>query len=74
MLCPYGAGVVTYNSTRDFVTVGISTIHGHEDNEIDPDIWIIFEYADSSIPAVLEQINGYPANSTTGMAYYALKQ
>jgi hypothetical protein len=73
MLCPYGAGVVTYNSTRDFVTVGISAIQGHEDNNADPDIWIIFEYADNVIPAVPEQVNGYPANSTTGMAYYALK-
>lgn len=73
MLCPYGAGVVTYNSTRDFVSVGISAIHEHEDNDADPDIWIIFEYADNVIPAVPEQINGYPANSTTGMAYYALK-
>ncbi|CAF2717036.1 unnamed protein product [Rotaria sp. Silwood2] len=73
MLCPYGAGVVTYNSTRDYVTVGISAIHGHEDNDADPDIWIIFEYADNVIPAVPEQISGYPANSTTGMAFYALK-
>jgi len=73
MLCPYGAGVKTYNSTRDFVTVGISAIQGHEDNNADPDIWIIFEYAAGSIPAVSEQVNGYPANSTTGMAYYALK-
>ena len=73
MLCPYGAGVVTYNSTRDFVTLGISAIREHEDHDADPDIWIIFEYADNSIPAVPEQINGFPANSTTGMAYYALK-
>ncbi|CAF1274672.1 unnamed protein product [Adineta steineri] len=73
MLCPYGAGVVTYNSTRDFVTLGISAIQEHEDNDADPDIWIIFEYADNTIPAVPEQINGYPANSTTGMAFYALK-
>ncbi|CAF1038289.1 unnamed protein product [Adineta ricciae] len=73
MLCPYGAGVPTYNSTRDFLTVGISAIQGHEDNDADPDIWIIFEYADASIPAVPEQINDYPANSTTGMAFYALK-
>jgi hypothetical protein len=73
MLCPYGAGVVTYNSTRDFVTVGISAIQEHEDNDADPDIWIIFEYADNVIPAVPEQVNGYPANSTTGMAFYALK-
>ncbi|CAF1592194.1 unnamed protein product, partial [Adineta steineri] len=73
MLCPYGAGVVTYNSTRDFVTLGISAIQEHEDNDADPDIWIIFEYADNTIPAVPEQINGYPANTTTGMAFYALK-
>jgi hypothetical protein len=73
MLCPYGAGINTYNSTRDFLTVGISAIHGHEDNDADPDIWIIFEYADASIPAVPEQVDGYPANTTTGMAYYALK-
>jgi hypothetical protein len=73
MICPYGAGVVTYNSTRDYLTVGISAIQGHEDNDADPDIWIFFEYGDLSIPPVPEQVNGYPANSTTGMAYYALK-
>ena len=73
MLCPYSAGVVTYNSTRDFLTVGIFAIQGHEDHDADPDIWIIFEYADNVIPAVPEQVNGYPANSTTGMAFYALK-
>jgi hypothetical protein len=43
MLCPYGAGIDTYNSIRDYVTVGISAIQGHEDNDADPDIWIIFE-------------------------------
>jgi len=73
MLCPYGAGISTYNSVRDFLTVGISCVHGHEDNDADPDIWIIFEYADATIQAVPEQINGYPANTTTGMAYYVLK-
>jgi hypothetical protein len=73
MICPYAAGVVTYNSTRDYLTVGISAIQEHEDNDADPDIWIFFEYGDLSISPVPEQINGYPANSTTGMAYYALK-
>jgi hypothetical protein len=73
MLCPYGASIDTYNSTRDFLTVGISAIQSHEDNDADPDIWIIFEYGDNSIPSVPEQMDGYPANSTTGMAYYALK-
>ena len=73
MLCPYGAGVNTYNSTRDFVNLGISAIQEHEDNNADPDIWIIFEYADYVIRPVPEQMNGFPANSTTGMAYYALK-
>lgn len=73
MLCPYGAGIPTYNSVRDFLSVGISAVHGHEDNDADPDTWIIFEYADNSIQAVPEQVNGYPANTTTGMAYYVLK-
>ena len=73
MICPYAAGVVTYNSTRDYLTVGISAIQEHEDNDADPDIWIFFEYGDYSIPPVPEQVDGYPANSTTGMAYYALK-
>lgn len=73
MICPYAAGIVTYNSTRDYLTVGISAIQEHEDNDADPDIWIFFEYGDDSISPVPEQINGYPANSTTGMVYYALK-
>lgn len=73
MICPYAANVVTYNSTRDYLSVGISAIQEHEDNDADPDIWIFFEYGDQSIPPVPEQVNGYPANSTSGMAYYALK-
>ena len=73
MICPYAAGIVSYNSTRDYLPVGISAIQEHEDNDADPDIWIFFEYGDLNIPPVPEQVNGYPANSTTGMAYYALK-
>lgn len=73
MICPYGAGVSSYDSIRDFLTVGISAMQEHEDNDADPDIWMIYEYGDSVIPAVPEQVNGRPANTTSGMAYYALK-
>ena len=72
MLCPYAAGVAGYNPTTDYVTVGTSCVRMHEDNDADPDIWSVFEYA-TTIAAVPEQSGGVPAVSVSGMAYYLLK-
>ena len=72
MLCPYAAGVAEYNPTTDYVTVGTSCVRMHEDNDADPDIWSVFEYA-TTIAAVPEQSGGVPAVSVSGMAYYLLK-
>ncbi|MHB1461723.1 MAG: hypothetical protein ACYC1M_10620 [Armatimonadota bacterium] len=71
MLCPYGAGVASYTPAM-YLNVGINCVREHEDNDADPDIWDVFEYA-TSIDAVPEQKEGAPHNSTTGMAYYLIK-
>lgn len=71
MLCPYGAGVASY-TPKMYLEVGKSCVREHEDNDADPDIWAVFEYA-TSIAAVPEQKDGEPFNSTTGMAYYVIK-
>lgn len=71
MLCPYGAGVTTYTPDM-YLSVGMNCVREHEDNDADPDIWDVFEYA-TSIAAVPEQKEGAPFNSTTGMAYYVIK-
>ncbi len=71
MLCPYGAGVASYTPAM-YLNVGINCVREHEDNDADPDIWDVFEYA-TSIDAVPEQKDGAPHNSTTGMAYYLIK-
>jgi len=72
MLCPYAAGVSGYNPATDYVKVGTSCVRMHEDNDADPDIWSVFEYA-TTIAAVPEQSGGVPAVSVSGMAYYLLK-
>ena len=72
MICPYHANVAGYDPTKDFLAVGQSCVRMHEDNDADPDIWSVFEYA-TTIAAVPEQISGAPAISSTGMAYYLIK-
>jgi hypothetical protein len=73
MLCPYGAGISTYDAPSDFLSTGENCIRGHEDHDAEPDVYDVFEYA-TSIGAVPEQKNGAPAlNSTTALAYYLIK-
>ena len=71
MICPYGADVKSY-TPKMFLSVGITCVQEHEDNDAEPDIWSVFEYA-TSIAAIPEQKDGAPFNSTTGMAYYLIK-
>ena len=73
MLCPYGAGISTYDAPSMYVTTGEDCVRRHEDNNAEPEIYDVFEYA-TTIGAVPEQTAGAPAkNSTTAMAYYLLK-
>jgi len=70
MLCPYGALVPSY-SVSEFLATAEDKVRQHEDATALPDIWSVFEYA-TSIPAVPEQVNGQPADTTTGLAYWLL--
>ena len=70
MVCPYHAEVPGYTPDM-FLDVGSQCVRDHEDNDAEPDIWSVFEYA-TSIKAVPEEKDGKPFNSTTGMAYYLI--
>lgn len=70
MICPYHADVKGYNPNM-YLEVGMQCVREHEDNDAEPDIWSVFEYA-TSIAAVPEEKDGKPFNSTTGMAYYLI--
>lgn len=73
MLCPYGAGISTYDARTMYLSTGEDCVRRHEDNDAEPEVWDVFEYA-TSIGAIPEQVNGAPApDSTTAMAYYLIK-
>ena len=48
-----------------------SCVREHEDAGAKPDIWIVFEYA-TDTPTLPETVEGRPANTITGMAYWLL--
>jgi len=72
MLAPYGGGTANYDAKRDFLKVGQDMVRYLESHHAAPDIWAVFEYA-TDIPAVPEQINGQPANTTSGLAYWLIQ-
>jgi hypothetical protein len=72
MLAPYGAGAANYNAKQDFLKVGQDMVRYLESHHAIPDIWAVFEYA-TDIPAVPEQIDGQPANTTSGFAYWLIQ-
>jgi hypothetical protein len=71
MLCPYGARAANYNAKEDFLKVGQEMVRSLESHSAIPDVWVVFEYA-TDIPAVPEQIDGQPANTTSGLAYWLI--
>ena len=46
-------------------------VRQHEDAGAKPDIWIVFEYA-TDTPTLPETVNGKPADTITGMAYWLI--
>ena len=46
-------------------------VRQHEDAGAKPDIWIVFEYA-TDTPTLPETVNGEPADTITGMAYWLI--
>jgi hypothetical protein len=71
MLAPFGAGIANYDPKRDALKLGQDMVHYLESQNATPDIWAVFEYA-TDIPAVPEQVDGQPANTTSGLAYWLL--
>ena len=70
MINPYGANQKNY-STKDFLAVAQDQVRQLENGSARPDIWIVYEYA-VTFPAVPEQVDGQPANTTTGFAYWLI--
>lgn len=46
-------------------------VRAHEDAGAKPDIWIVFEYA-TDTPTLPEAVDGKPADTITGMAYWLI--
>lgn len=72
MISPYGARVPSYNAERDFLTATKSVVQTLEAAHAVPDVYVVFEYA-TDIHAVPESVNGEPANTTMGAAYWLLR-
>jgi hypothetical protein len=65
--------VAPYNlqPTSQWLSVAQDCVRAHEDAGATPDIWIVFEYA-TLTPTLPESVNGQPADTITGMAYWLI--
>ncbi len=65
--------VAPYNlkPTSQWLSVAQECVRQHEDAGAKPDIWIVFEYA-TSTPTLPETVNGKPADTITGLAYWLI--
>lgn len=66
MVAPYDL-----KPTSQWLSVAQDCVRQHEDAGAKPDIWIVFEYA-TSTPTLPETVNGKPADTITGMAYWLI--
>ena len=73
MISPFAAGVSTeiYSPRRDFLSQGQQMVRYFDKQQTSPDIWVVFEYS-TDIPSVPESIDGKPANTTSGLAYWLI--
>lgn len=78
MLAPYGAGVPGYDLMTDFLKVAKQCVMDHEDNEANPDLWVLWLYQGGNLPQFPEcekdeygNIN--TVNTATGVAFWVLK-
>lgn len=65
--------VAPYNlqPTSQWLSVAQTCVRQHENAGAKPDIWIVFEYA-TKTPTLPETVDGKPADTITGMAYWLL--
>ena len=66
MVAPYDL-----KPTSLWLAVAQECVRQHEDAGAKPDIWIVFEYA-TETPTLPETVNGKPADTITGMAYWLI--
>ena len=69
MLCPHKLG-----TNENWLTMSEQYIRDHEDNDALPDIWAVSYYAAylEAHAVTPEQVDGAPAASVTGVAYYLI--
>lgn len=69
MIAPYQSG-----SGSNFLSLGETCVRQHESAGAKPDIWAIEYYAAQiqQYPVTPEQVNGQPAGTLTGMAYWLI--
>ncbi len=69
MIAPYQSG-----SGSSFLSLGETCVRQHENAGAKPDIWAIEYYAAQleQYPVTPEQVNGQPAGTLTGMAYWLI--
>jgi hypothetical protein len=74
MLSPFLSNSTGTGTGDNFLKIGKHVVQGHEDNDAMPDIWAVSYYAAQiqQYPVTPEQVNGAPAGTITGMAYYLL--
>ncbi|MDQ2687874.1 MAG: hypothetical protein M3Y28_08415 [Armatimonadota bacterium] len=65
--------VAPYNlqPTSQWLSVAQTCVRQHENAGAKPNIWIVFEYA-TTTPTLPETVNGQPADTITGMAYWLI--
>ncbi len=66
MVAPYNL-----NPTSQWLSVAQQCVRQHEDHGAKPDVWSVFEYA-TKTPTLPETVNGRPADTITGMAYWLI--
>ena len=66
MVAPYDL-----KPTSLWLSAAQQCVRQHEDAGAKPDIWIVFEYA-TATPTLPETIDGKPADTITGMAYWLI--
>ena len=69
MLCPHKLG-----TNENWLAMSEQYVRDHEDNDAFPDLWAVSYYAAylEAHAVTPEQVNGAPAASVTGVAYYLI--
>lgn len=71
-ISPYGGGEAVYDAPRDLLAEAEAMVRFHESQRAIPDIWIVSQYNSRNVPPLPEQLDGKPAVTMSGVAYWLL--